>query len=73
MRALWLFSLLATFCVGLAVQAQVVPAVQNASGMRLIVVDENSDPTLRVVLPGHPDSDKAIEVIFPEHVTIRPQ
>jgi len=71
MRALRLFSLLAAFCVGFPVHAQVVPAVQNASGMRLIVADENSYPTLRVVLPGHPDSDRAIEVIFPEHVTVR--
>lgn len=71
MRAFWLFSLLATLCVGFPVHAQVVPAVQNASGMRLIVADENSYPTLRVVLPGHPDSDRTIEVIFPEHVTAR--
>src|SRR5712692_9752805 len=40
-------------------------------GARLVVADENSYPTLRVVLPGHPDSDKTIEVIFPEHVTVR--
>jgi len=71
MRALWLFSLLATLCVGFSVHAQVVLAVQNTSGMRLIVADENSYPTLRVLLPGHPDSDRTIEVIFPEHVTIR--
>jgi hypothetical protein len=25
------------------------------------------------VLPGHPDTDGAIEVIFPEHVTVRRQ
>jgi hypothetical protein len=71
MRARRPFILLATFCFGFAVHAQVVPAVQNTSGMRLIVADENSYPTLRVVLPGHPDSDRAIEVIFPEHVTVR--
>ena len=71
MRALWLFSLLATLCVGFSVHAQVVPAVQNTSGVRLIVAAENSYPTLRVVLPGHPDGDRTIEVIFPEHVTVR--
>jgi hypothetical protein len=71
MRALRLFSIVAAFCVGFPVHAQVVPAVQNASGMRLIVADENSYPTLRVILPGHADSDTAIEVIFPEHVTVR--
>jgi len=69
MRAPRPLSLLATFFLGFAVQAHVVPAVQNTSGMRLIVADENSYPTLRVVLPGH--RDRTIEVIFPEHVTVR--
>ncbi len=32
---------------------------------------ENADPTLRIVLPGHPESDRSIEVLFPEHVTAR--
>ena len=36
-----------------------------------MVVHENASPTVRIVLPGHPDSDRAIEVIFPEHVTVR--
>jgi hypothetical protein len=39
--------------------------------MQLIVVQENTYPTLRIVLPGHPASDRAIEVIFPEHLTVR--
>ncbi|KAA2245528.1 hypothetical protein F0L74_06095 [Chitinophaga agrisoli] len=39
--------------------------------MQLIVAKENTQPTLRIVLPGHPTSDRAIEIIFPEHVTIR--
>src|SRR5580765_693049 len=69
MRGLLLCSLLASFWVGL--HAQVLPAVQNASGMRLVVADENSYPTLRVILPCHPVGDRAIEVIFPEHVTVR--
>ncbi len=69
MRGLLLCSLSASFCVGL--HAQVLPTVQNASGLRLVVADENSYPTLRVILPGHPVSDRAIEVIFPEHVTVR--
>ena len=47
------------------------PAIQNRSGLKLLVVHENTDPTLRIVLPGHPDTDRAIEVIFPEHVTVR--
>jgi hypothetical protein len=41
--------------------------------MQLRVAEENNYPTLRIVLPGHPASDRAIEVIFPEHVTVRPR
>jgi hypothetical protein len=41
--------------------------------MQLMVAEENTYPTLRIVLPGHPASDRAIEVIFPEHVTVRPR
>lgn len=46
-------------------------SVRNSIGMQLRVAEENTQPTLRIVLPGHPISDRAIEVIFPEHVTVR--
>ena len=45
--------------------------VRNAAGMQLLVAEENTQPTLRIVLPGHPTTDRSIEVIFPEHVTVR--
>lgn len=45
--------------------------VRNSEGMQLMVAEENTQPTLRIVLPGHPTSDRAIEIIFPEHVTVR--
>jgi hypothetical protein len=45
--------------------------VRNSAGMQLMVAEENTDPTLRIVLPGRPASDRAIEVLFPEHVTVR--
>ena len=45
--------------------------IRNSVGMQLRVAEENTYPTLRIVLPGHPTSDRAIEVIFPEHVTVR--
>ena len=61
----------ASFGTGITVHAQTLSVVQNASGMRLAVAGENTDPTLHIILPGHPDSDRAIEVIFPEHVTAR--
>jgi len=45
--------------------------VRNRAGMQLIVDEQNTQPTLRIVLPGHPTSDRAIEILFPEHVTVR--
>lgn len=52
---------------------RVTPAsgVRNSAGMQLKVAEQNTQPTLRIVLPGYPPSDRAIEVIFPEHVTVR--
>jgi hypothetical protein len=47
--------------------------VRNGAGMQLMVAEENTQPTLRIVLPGRPTSDRSIEVIFPEHVTVRPR
>src|ERR1700741_3510485 len=47
--------------------------ISNGSGMQLMIAEENTQPTLRIVLPGHSTSDRAIEIIFPEHVTIRPR
>jgi hypothetical protein len=44
-------------------------SVQNPDGLRLLVAAENTQPTLRIVLPGYATSDKSIEVLFPEHVT----
>lgn len=42
--------------------------IGNAAGLRLLVLNEHS-PTLAILLPGLPDSDRSIEVLFPEHVT----
>lgn len=52
-------------------QAEHEIVVRNGSGMQLRVVKENTQPTLRIVLPGHRTTDRAIEIIFPEHVTVR--
>src|SRR5574341_1243361 len=51
--------------------AQNPEIIQSPGGLRMLVVAENTQPTLRIVLPGHPDSDRSIEVVFPEHVTAR--
>lgn len=45
--------------------------IHNSIGMQLRVAEENTYPTLRLVLPGQPASDRTIEIIFPEHVTVR--
>ena len=37
----------------------------------MLIASENSSPTLHIVLPNNPDKDRSIEVIFPEHVTVR--
>jgi len=49
-----------------------IKSLRNKAGMQLMVAEENTQPTLRIVLPGHPTSDRAIEIIFPEHLTVRP-
>lgn len=44
-------------------------SVQDAGGLQLLIATENTQPTLRIILPGHATSDRSIEVLFPEHVT----
>ena len=45
--------------------------IKNDAGLQLVVARENAQPVLRIVLPGQSESNNAIEVIFPEHVTAR--
>src|SRR5689334_22214495 len=47
-----------------------IPAIRNAAGVQLVVAPENVQPTLRIVLPGEPASDRTFDVLFPEHVTV---
>ena len=76
-RTIVVISLLLAVLAFRHASGQVPPAptesIRNSVGMQLRVADENTYPTLRIVLPGHPTSDRAIEVIFPEHVTVRPR
>jgi hypothetical protein len=58
-------------CWATLLGTQAPAPIQNADGLRLLVADENRQPTLRIVLPGHTSTDRAIEVLFPEHVTAR--
>ena len=47
-----------------------LPKVQNANGLQILVAPENTQPTIRIILPGLAASDRSIEVLFPEHVTV---
>ena len=73
-RRLQLAALLAGASV--AVSASVPPRLQDlsrlqaSSGLQLLIDPANAAPTLRVVLPGRPASDRAIEILFPEHITV---
>jgi hypothetical protein len=51
--------------------AQTHVLVGTSRGLRLLVVEENILPTLKILLPGEPDSSQGIVVVFPEHVTVR--
>src|SRR5262245_20114599 len=50
-------------------QEKTVPPLVASSGLQLMVDEDNTAPTLRLVLPGQPQSDRSIVVLFPEHVT----
>ncbi len=69
-RRLFLLASTVAVCT-IVFDAQTLPAIQNAKGFRMLAAPENTQPTLRIVLPGHPDTDRSIEVIFPEHVTAK--
>lgn len=45
--------------------------IQNKEGLMMLVEPEDAQPTLRIVLPGRALTDRSIEVVFPEHVTVR--
>ena len=53
------------------IKAQEHWRIETTNGLQLAVVRENTQPTLRIVLPGSPQSDRSIEVLFPEHLTVR--
>jgi len=50
--------------------ARATPAIRNAAGVQLLVAPEHAQPTLRIILPGEPASDRTFDVLFPEHVTV---
>ena len=73
-RSICVVALMCCFDASLAAQEAVdysKAVIHNQEGLRLFVDPEDTQPTLRIVLPGHPKTDGAIEVVFPEHVTVR--
>jgi len=66
----WLLAI-TLLCVTVAAAQQLPPSVHNGTGLRLLVAPENSQATLRILLPGSADTDRTIDVLFPEHVTAR--
>jgi hypothetical protein len=64
----WVTALCAS---GVPVAAQTFAPLHNSEGLTLLLSPEISAPTLRVLLPGRPQSDTTITVLFPEHVITR--
>lgn len=50
--------------------ADVHQSIQNAAGVRMIAATDEASPVLRIILPGRPISDRSIEILAPEHVTV---
>ncbi len=50
-------------------QAENLPRARAMSGLQLLVDPDNTAPTLRLLLPDRPESDRSVVVVFPEHVT----
>jgi hypothetical protein len=63
---------LMTSAVGAQVPLDITKdTIKNGAGVRMLVETDDTQPALRIVLPGHPLTDRAIRVVFPEHVTVR--
>jgi hypothetical protein len=67
----WLVPFLFLQACGTTPSAQELALSDPVSGIRLHVVQEDTLPALKIVLPGQPASDPGILVLFPEHVTAR--
>jgi len=63
--------IVAALSAGIMCHAQLPAPVQSKRGLRLVISEEDTNPAVRIVLPGNPDTDRTIYVLFPEHVTVR--
>lgn len=48
-----------------------LPALQNASGVRMEIETADRDPALRITIPDGPPDHRSFDILFPEHVTVR--
>jgi hypothetical protein len=64
---------LAMMCFAVQCRREAPATIQNSAGVRLAIADENTQPALRVTVPGPPPAERTFEVLFPEHVTGRVQ
>ena len=67
-------SLLLTLSLALlnGAAAQSPNILHNASGLQMSVDAADHDPALHIRIPGGPEADRSFNVLFPEHVTVRP-
>jgi hypothetical protein len=63
--------MVAALSAGIMCHAQLPAPVENKAGLRLVIAEEDTNPALDIVLPGRPETDRTIYVLFPEHVTVR--
>jgi len=63
--------IVAALSTGIMCHAQLPAPLQSKSGLRLVIAEEDRAPAVSIVLPGRPDADRSIYILFPEHVTVR--
>lgn len=70
-RAQIVFTVALLLVCSTAACSQEPGAIRIPGGLAMLVVPENTQPALRLLRPGRRDSDRSIEILFPEHVTVR--
>lgn len=63
--------LVVVMCSTIQCRRRVLLDIQNSSGVRLTVAEENTQPALRITVPGPSEAEQTFEILFPEHVTAR--
>jgi hypothetical protein len=64
---------LAAICFAAQCRSQSLGAIQNSARVRLTVAEQDTQPVLRMTVPGPSQAERTFEILFPEHVTVRPQ